>query len=56
VLPSKPTIYEGTGSSNGEVKGFEQEDSNLCQDQWSPFTSVHGFKLACWFIEGKVPK
>jgi len=31
MLPSKPTMYEGAGSSIGEVKGFEQEDSNLCQ-------------------------
>jgi len=56
VLPSKLTIYEGAGSSIREVKGFEQEDSNLCQDQWSPFTSMHSVRLASWFIEGKVPK
>jgi len=41
VLASKLTIYEGACSSIGEVKGFEQEDSNLGQD---------------WFIEGKVPR
>jgi len=50
VLPSKPTIYEGPSSSIGEVKCFEQEDSNLCQDTWSPFTSMYGFKLVSWFI------
>jgi len=56
VLPSTTTIYEGDGSSMGEVKGFEQEESNLCQDPSSPFTNVHGFKLASCFLEGKVPK
>jgi hypothetical protein len=49
-------LYEGAGESIGDVKGFEQEQSNLCQHPWSPFSSAHGFKLASWFIEGKVPK
>ena len=35
---------------------FEQEYSNLCQDPWAPFSSSQGFKLASWFIQGKVPK
>jgi len=55
-LPSKPMLYEGAGESIGDVKGFEQEQRNLCQHPWSPFSSAHGFKLASWFIEGKVPK
>jgi len=55
-LPSKPMLYEGAGESIGAVKGFEQEQSNLCQHPWSPFSRAHGFKLASWFIEGKVTK
>ena len=55
-LPSKPMLYEGAGESIGDVKGFEQEQSNLCQPPWSPFSSAHGLKLASWFIERKVPK
>ena len=46
VLPCIPTIYEGASSSIGEVKGFEQEDSNLYQDPWLPFTSAYSVKLA----------
>jgi len=45
-LPSKPMLYEGAGESIGDVWGFEQEQSNLCQHPWSPFSSAHGFKLA----------
>jgi len=30
-LPSKPMSYEEAGDSIGDVKGFEQEQSNLCQ-------------------------
>jgi len=55
-LPSKPMLYKGVGESMGDVKGFEQEQSNLCQHPWSPFSSAHGFKLASLFIEGEVPK
>jgi len=56
VLPSQQTIYEGAGPSIGQVKGFEQGDSNACPDPWSPFTRMLSFQLASWFIEGKVPK
>jgi len=49
-------LYEGAYESIGAVKCLEQEKSNLCQHPWSPFSSAHGFKLASWFIEGKVPK
>jgi len=49
-------LYEGAGESIGDVKGFEQEQRNLCQHPWSLFSIVHGFKLASWFIEGKLPK
>jgi len=55
-LLSKPMLYEGAGESIGDVKGFEQEESNLCQHPWSPFSSGQGFKLGSWFIAGKVPK
>jgi len=55
-FPSQPMLYEAAGESIQEVKGFEQEQSNLCQHPWSPFSTAHGFKLASRFIEGKVPK
>ena len=55
-LPSKPMLYEGAGESIGDVKGFEQEQCNRCQHPWSPLSGAHCFKLASWFIEGKVPK
>jgi len=55
-LTSIPMLYEGAGESIGDVKGFKQAQSNLCQPQWSPFSSAHGFKLASWFMEGKAPK
>jgi len=55
-LPSKPILYDGAGESIGDVKGFGQGQSNLCQHPWFPFSSAHGFKLASWFMEGKVPK
>jgi len=55
-LSSKPMLNQGAGESIGDVKGFEQEQSNLCQHVWSPFSSAHRFKHASWFIEGKVPK
>ena len=35
---------------------FEHEYSNLCEDPWAPFNSAQGFKLASWFMEGKVSK
>jgi len=44
-LPSKPMLYQEAGESIGDVNGFEQEQSNLCQHPWSPFSSVHSFKL-----------
>jgi len=55
-LRSKPMLYEGAGESIGDINGFEQEQRNLCQHTWSPFSSAQGFKLASWFIEGKVLK
>ena len=55
-FPRKLILYKGAGESIGDVKGFEQEQSNLCQHPWSLLSSVHGFKLVSWFIEGKVPK
>jgi len=48
--------YEGAGQVIGDVNGFEHEYSNLCDDPWAPFNSEQGFKLASWFIEGKVSK
>jgi len=52
----KQIHYEGTGQVIGGVDGFEHEYSNLCDDRWAPSNSEQGFKLASWFIEGKVSK
>jgi len=56
LFPSKLMLYKGASKSIGDVKGFEQEQSNLCEHPWSLFSSVHGFKLGSWFIEGRVCK
>jgi len=53
---AKQIHYEGAEKVIGDVDGFEHEYSNLCDDPWAPFTSEQGFKLASWFIEGKVSK
>ena len=45
-LLSEPTLYEGAGKFIGDVIGFEQEQSNLCQHLCSLFSSAHSFKLA----------
>jgi hypothetical protein len=52
----KQIHYERAGEVIGDVHGFEEEHSNLCEDPWAPFNSELGFKLASWFIDGKVPK
>ena len=48
--------FEGAGEVIRDVAGFEDEHSNLCADPWAPFNSAEGFKLASWFIDGKVSK
>jgi len=50
----KQNHFEGAGEVIGDVAGFEDEDSNRCGDPWAPFNRAEGFKLASWFIEGKV--
>ena len=52
----KQIHYEGAGQVIGDVDGFEHEYSNLCDDPWALFNSEQGFKLASWFIEGKLSK
>jgi len=52
----KQNHFEGAGEVIGDVAGFEDEQSNLCADPWAPFNSAEGFKLASWFIDGKVCK
>jgi hypothetical protein len=52
----KQNHFEGAGEVIGDVAGFEDEHSNLCADPWAPFNSAEGFKLASWFIDGKVSK
>jgi len=42
-LPSKPMLYEEAGASIGNVQGFEQEQSNLCQPLWFSFGTAHSF-------------
>jgi len=48
--------YECAGQVIRDIDGFEHEYSNLCDDPWAPFNSEQGFKLASWFIGGKVSK
>jgi len=50
------THFPGAGKAIGDVNGFEQEISNLCDDSWAAFPSGHGFRLASWLLESKVPK
>jgi len=50
------THFPGAGEAIGDVNGFKQEISNLCDDRWAPFPSGQGFRLASWLLESKVPK
>src|SRR5207302_5534737 len=43
--PREPTCYSGSGESLADVKGFQDEIGNLCDDPWAPFASERGFKL-----------
>jgi len=52
----KQTHFAGAGEVTGDVAGFENECSNLYADPWAPLNSAEGFKLASWFIDGKVSK
>jgi len=53
---SKQIHYKGAGQVIGDVDGLAHENSNLRDDPWAPFNSEQGFKLASWFIAGKVSK
>jgi len=55
-LPGRQEHYPRAGEAIADVDGFEQENSNLCEDPWAPFSCAQGFKLASWFIQSKVPK
>jgi len=55
-FPGRQAQYPYAGEAIGDVNGFEQENSNLCEDPWAPFSGAQGFKLASWFIQSKVPK
>jgi len=48
--------YTDTGEAIGDVQGYEDDSSYVCENPWTPFTSGQGFKLASWFIESKVEK
>jgi len=50
----KQNHFEGAGKVIRDVARFEYEYSNLYADPLTPFTSGEGFKLASWFIDGKV--
>ena len=52
----KQNHFEGAGEVIGDVARFEDEHSNLCMDPWAAFNRAEGFKLASWFIDGKVCK
>ena len=55
-LPGRQEHYPRAREAIGDIEGFEQEHSKLCEDPWAPFSSAHAFKLTSWFIQGKVPK
>ena len=55
-LPGRQKNYLRNREAVGDVDGFEQENCNLCEDPWAPFSSAQGFKLAPWFIQSKLPK
>jgi len=50
------THFPGAGEAIGDVNGFAQEISNLCDDRCVPFPSGQGFRLASWLLESKEPK
>ena len=50
------THFLGAGEAIGDVNGFKQEISNLCDDPCAPFPSGEGFRLASWLLDSKVPK
>jgi len=56
LLPSRHENYSRAEEAIGDVDRFEQENSNLCEDLWAPFSCAQGFKLGSWFIQCKVPK
>ena len=55
-LSGRQEHYPRAGEAIGDVDGFEQDHTNICEDPWTPFSSVHSFKLASWLIQCKVPK
>ena len=54
-LPARQEHYPRAGEAFGDVDGFEQENSNLCEDLWAPFSCAQCFKQGSWFIQSKVP-
>ena len=48
--------YPRAGEAIGEVRGYLEEHSNLCEEPWAPFSCAQACKQASWFIESKVSK
>ena len=48
--------YEGATHVITDIDCFKHEYSNLCDHSRALFNSKQDFKLASWFIEGKVSK
>ena len=46
--------YSPAGEAIGEVRGYLEERSNLCEEPWAPFSCAQAFKLTSWFIQSKV--
>jgi len=55
-LPGRQEHYPHASEAIGDVDGFEQENSNLCEHPWKLLSGAQGFKLASWFIQSKVHK
>ena len=49
------THFPGAREAIGDVNGFEQEISNLCDNPWAPIPSRQGFRPASWLVNSKLP-
>jgi len=49
-LPGRQEHSPRAGDAIEDVDRFDQENSNLCDAPWAPFSCAQGFKLASRFI------
>jgi len=46
LLPGREEHHPRPREAIRDVNGFEQENSNICDDPWALFSCAQGFKLA----------